>query len=67
MYGNDTLDGGEGDNDRIDLSYFDIETIDEVTMTVGDDGVTIDLIDIDGGTVLLAGLTELPDADDFIV
>ena len=57
----------EGDNDRIDLSYFDIETIDEVTMIVGDDGVTIDLTDMDGGTVLLAGLTELPDADDFIV
>ena len=57
----------EGDNDRIDLSYFDIETIDEVTMTVGDDGVTIDLTDMDGGIVLLAGLTELPDAGDFLI
>ena len=36
-------------------------------MTTGDDGVTLDLTDIDGGTLLLAGLTTLPDAGDFLV
>ena len=30
-------------------------------------GVTLDLAGIDGGTVLLAGLTVLPDAGDFLV
>ena len=31
------------------------------SMTFGDDGVTLDLAEIDGGTRLPAGLTTLPD------
>ena len=44
---------------------FDIEGIDAFSMTFGDDGVTLDLAEINGGTVLLAGLTALPDAGGF--
>ena len=36
-------------------------------MTSGDDGVTIDLTDVDGGTILLADLTTLPETGDFVV
>ena len=36
-------------------------------MTTGDDGVTVDLGDIDGGTILLADLTTLPETGDFLV
>ena len=53
--------------DKIDLMAFDIEGIDAFTMTAGDDGVTLALAEVDGGTVLLAGLTTLPDAGDFLV
>ena len=51
--------------DKIDLTAFDIEGIDAFSMTFGDDGVTLDLAEIDGGTVLLADLTTIPDAGDF--
>lgn len=34
----------------------DIESIEDVSMSTGDDGVAIDLGDIDGGTVLLADM-----------
>ena len=65
--GADTVtDFGSG-SDKIDLTSFDIENVDAVTMTTGDDGVTLDLPDPDGGTVLLAGLDVAPGADDFIV
>ena len=65
--GTDTVTDFTSGTDKIHLKQYDIETIDDVTMTVGDDGVTIDLTDMDGGTVLLAGLTELPDAADFLI
>ena len=77
-HGNDVFVFGPGDGadtatdfssgtDKIDLTAFDIEGIDAFSMTFGDDGVTLDLAEIDGGTVLLAGLTALPDAGDFLV
>ena len=65
--GADTVTDFSGGTDKIDLTAFDIESIDEVSMTTGDEGVTLDLAGIDGGTVLLADLTVLPDAGDFVV
>ena len=76
--GNDVFVFGPGDGadtvtdfgngaDRIDLTAFDIDSVDEVAMTAGDDGVTLDLPGTDGGTVLLAGLDVAPGADGFIV
>ena len=65
--GADTVTDFSGGTDKIDLTAFDIESIEDVDMTTGDDGVTVDLAEIDGGTVLLAGLTALPDAGDFLV
>ena len=53
--------------DKVDLTAFGIESVEDVTMTSGDDGVTIDLTDVDGGTILLADLTTLPEAGDFLV
>ena len=53
--------------DKIDLTVFEIENIDDISMTAGDDGATVDLGDIDGGTILLADLTTLPEAGDFLV
>ena len=53
--------------DKVDLTAFGIESVEDVTMTSGDDGVTIDLTDVDGGTILLADLTTLPEAGDFVV
>ena len=63
----DTVTDFSSGTDKVDLAAFDIESIDELSMTAGDDGVTIDLGDIDGGTILLADLTTLPDAGDFLV
>ena len=51
----------------MDLTAFDIEGIDALTMTTGADGVTIDLSDSGGGSLLLAGLTVLPEAGDFLI
>ena len=65
--GSDTVTDFSGGTDRIDLTAFDIESIDAFTMMAVDDGVTLDLAEIDGGTVLLASLTSLPDAGDFLV
>ena len=67
--GADTVTDFSGGTDKVDLTAFEIESVEDVTMTAGDDdeGVTVDLSAIDGGTVLLAGLTTLPDAGDFLV
>ena len=65
--GADTVTDFSSGTDRIDLAAFDIESVDVLTMTTTDDGVTLDLTDIDGGTILLADLTTLPDAGDFLV
>ncbi len=66
--GNDTLDlRTDNDDQRFDLTAFDLESADELDITSGDDGVTIDLTDISGGSILLADITTLPDAGDFLV
>ena len=65
--GADTVTDFSGGTDKIDLTAFDIESIEAVDMTTGDEGVTVDLSAIDGGTILLAGLTTVPEAGDFLV
>ena len=65
--GADTVTDFSSGTDRIDLTAFDIESIEAVDMTTGDEVVTVDLSAIDGGTILLAGLTTVPDAGDFLV
>ena len=66
-HGSDTvMDFTNGD--RLDLTAFgDLDNFDDVRMTVGNAGVTIDLTGVNGGTVLLAGLDSLPDSDSFIL
>ena len=44
---------------------FEVESVDGLAMEVTDDGMTIVLCDIDGGTILLAGLTDILDAGGF--
>ena len=63
----DTVTDFSAGTDKVDLTAFEIEGVDELAMTTTDDGVTVDLGDIDGGTLLLADLTTLPEAGDFLV
>ena len=65
--GADTVTDFSGGTDKIDLTAFEIESVEDLDMATGDDGVTVDLSGIDGGSLLLAGLTVLPDAGDFLV
>ena len=65
--GADTVTDFSGGSDKIDLTAFDIESTDEFSMTTGDDGVTLDLAELGSGSILLADLTVLPDAGDFLV
>ena len=57
----DFVDG----TDKVDLTAFDLDSVDEVTMTTGDDGVTIDLTDIGGSSILLADVTNIPEGGRF--
>lgn len=65
--GTDTVTEFSTGTDMVDLTAFDIENTDGLTMAIDDDGVTVDLTDIGGGTLLLTGLTAIPDAGDFII
>ena len=65
--GADTVTDFSSGTDKVDLTAFEIESIDDVDMTTGDDGVTVELSGIDGGSILLADLTTLPEAGDFVV
>lgn len=65
--GDDVVADFAADTDRLDLTAFGLDDINDLTMTSGDDGVTIDLTDMDGGTILLADVTTLPDVGDFLV
>ena len=65
--GVDTVTDFSSGTDKVDLTAFEIESVEDVTMMSGDDGVTIDLDDIDGGSILLVDLTTLPEAGDFLV
>ena len=63
--GTDTVTDFSSGTDKLDLTAFEIESVEEIAMNTTDDGVTVDLTHVDGGTLLLAGLTTLPDAGDF--
>ena len=63
----DTVTDFSSGTDKLDLTAFEIESVEDLDMTTGDDGVTVDLTDVDGGTLLLADLTTLPEAGDFLV
>ena len=65
--GADTVTDFSGGTDKVDLTAFDIESIEAVTMSTGDEGVIVDLGDIGGGSILLADITTLPDAGDFVI
>ena len=65
--GADTVTDFSSGTDKLDLTAFEIESVEDLDMAAGDDGVRIDLTDIDGGSILLADLTTLPDAGDFLV
>ena len=65
--GADTVMDFSGGTDKVDLTAFDIESIEAVTMSTGDEGVIVDLGDIGGGSILLADITTLPDAGDFVI
>ena len=65
--GTDTVTDFTSGTDKVDLTDFGLDDMDGLTMTTSDDGVTIDLTDMDGGSILLVDLTTLPDAGDFLV
>ena len=65
--GADTVSDFASGSDKVDLTTFELGSVDEVTMTTGDGGVTIDLTDIGGGSILLADLITHPDAGDFLI
>ena len=65
--GQDTIIDFDPDEDRIDLTDFNLGNNYRPAMTIGDDGVTLDLSDIGGGNVLLAELTTAPESDVFIL
>ena len=65
--GADTVTDFSSGTDKLDLTAFGIEDIEDVTMATTDDGVTIDLADLGGGSILLEDLTALPEAGDFMV
>ena len=66
-HGADTITDFTSSQDRIDLSAFDLPGYENLTITSGTDGITIDLSDHDGGTIFLEGfdMTKL-DAADFL-
>ena len=66
-HGADTITDFANSQDRIDLTAFDLTGYDDLTVTSGTDGVTIDLSAHDGGTILLEGFDMANlDAADFL-
>ena len=63
----DTVTDFSSGTDKVDLTAFEIESVEDISMATGDDGVTVDLSDFGGGTILFADLTTLPEAGDFLV
>ena len=66
-HGNDVVYDFTSGEDKIELSFNNISSFDDLTITSSDDGVTIDLTEHGGGTIFLEGFTaDNLDADDFI-
>ena len=66
--GSDTIYDFVDGEDKIDLTAFSgISGFDDLSITSGDDGVTVDLTEHEGGTIFLDGVSRDDlDADDFI-
>ena len=66
-HGNDTIHGFADNEDKIDISAFNLSGFDALSLSYDDEGTTIDLSDHRGGTILLAGfdIANL-DATDFL-
>ena len=66
-HGADTITDFTNSQDRIDLTAYDLSGYDDLTVTSGTDGVTIDLSAHDGGAILLEGFAMANlDAADFL-
>ena len=66
-HGADTITDFTNSQDRIDLSAFDLTGYNDLTISDGTDGATIDLSAHDGGTILLEGFDAANlDAADFL-
>ena len=65
--GDDIIADFELGIDLINLRFFYLDDIEELHFTTDDNGVTIDLTDIGGGTILLADLTTPLDTNDFVL
>ena len=65
--GNDVVMDFGRDADRVDLTAFDLNNIDDLTMTTDSEGTTIDLGPYGGGTILLADVSDIPQAEDFLI
>ena len=63
----DIVIGFTNGEDKLDLSAFELVSLDDLTITAGDYGVTIDLTDSGGGTVLLVDVLILPDTGDYLI
>ena len=66
-HGADTIVDFDTGVDSIDLSAFSLDENFQFDFITQDNGVVLDLADVQGGTVLLAALDSLPDYGDFIV
>ena len=66
-HGDDTIYDFRDNEDKVDLSAFDLAGYDALTLTSASGGVTIDLTEHGGGTILLQNIdTSALDAADFI-
>ncbi len=66
-HGEDTIRDFAGGEDRIDLSAFNLDENYQPDLSLQGDGILLDLTDVDGGAVLLAGLDVMPDGGSFII
>ena len=66
-HGEDTIRDFANGVDRIDLSGFHLDDNYQPELSLQNDGILLDLTDVNGGAVLLAGLDVMPDGGDFIL
>ena len=66
-YGEDTIRDFISGEDRIDLRAFGFDEDYQPDLSLRSNGILLDLTDVDGGAVLLAGLDVMPDSGSFII
>ena len=66
-HGEDTIRDFASGEDRIDLSAFGLDENYQPDLSLRGGGILLDLTDVDGGGVLLAGLDVMPDGGSFII